>query len=95
MWGTGTHPAAMSGCCHNALDDAGGWYKTFDMYVVVRPPPPSPPPSPPLPPPAPPALPPPITESYTQYIDGFFYGGNGRHALEAVIHRKHHGRAWI
>jgi hypothetical protein len=35
MWGTGTHPEAMSGCCHNALDDASGWYKTFDMYVVV------------------------------------------------------------
>eukprot|EP00966_Prymnesium_polylepis_P193710 4490048-Prymnesium_polylepis.1 len=31
MWGTGTHPEAMSGCCHNALDDASGWYKTFDI----------------------------------------------------------------
>ena len=59
MWGTGTHPVSVSGCCHNALDDAGDWYKTFDMYVNSAP---SPPPLPPVPP-VPPAPPPPPSPS--------------------------------
>ena len=72
MWGTGTHPMDVSGCCHNALDDASGSYKTFDMYVVVRPPPPSPPPPsppPPSPPPSPPSPPPLDTLGFQIFAD--------------------------
>jgi len=71
MWGTGYDQVNVSGCCHNALDDAGDWYKTFDMYVdtppspppsvpAAPPPPPSPSPPPPVPSPPVPSPPPPV-----------------------------------